>query len=213
MKKFHSKDIIHLYDETYFLGGKSKYTGQKIGVEGYQDFANGKMYQKKIDVANLVEFKNKTVLDVGFGRGEVLGYCIEHGAKYAIGLDYSESAFEIAVNHLTYLCPKVKLYLGAVDEISQIKETNIEIVYMMDIIEHVPDAEWEECLNQLIPKLSPDCELIAITPSTKSGGYLEMHNNYMTREKLNNLFCKHFEESNIEDKNNWFYMYCKGLNQ
>lgn len=208
MKKFHSNDLIPYYDETYFLGGKSKYTGQTIGVEGYKEFSEGKILQKKIDVINLVDFKNKIVLDIGFGRGEVLKYCYENGAKECVGIDYAIPAFMIASN---YVPQNVQLFICSVDRISIIPNDNIQIIYMMDILEHVPNEEWEECFNQLKPKLNKDCELIAITPSVPSGDYLQMHNNYQTKDSLNKLLGKYFNNVEIKDKDKWFYIKCKGI--
>lgn len=209
MKKFSSKDIKHLYDDTYFLGGNSKITGQIIGVEGYQDFASGKIYKKKIDCANLLNFKNKHVLDIGFGRGEILKYCYKNGAKYCTGIDYSESAYKIAKN---YLGDKANLFCLPFDEINKIIIYHqFNVIYMCDTIEHITMDELEIGFKQLVPLLSFDCEMLIMTPSVPSGDYLQMHCNYMTKEKFYVLLDKYFSEINIIDKEKWFYVTCKGL--
>ena len=209
MSEFHSKDIEHLYDETYFLGGISKHTGQFIGVEGYQHFKQGLIQPKKIRCANTLDFKDKNVLDIGFGRGEILRYCDQNGAKSCIGIDYARAAVEIADS---YLPIDINIYNLAFDEIGEIHETDIDIVYMMDVIEHIPMDELEKGFEQLVPKLSPTCELFASTPNKKCGDYLNMHNNYFLHEdKLSYLFSKYFNNVSISKRDDWFVVVCKGV--
>lgn len=204
-----SKDIIYLYDETYVLGGISKYTGQVIGIEGSEDFKVGKIYPDKIKSANRTNFKNKNILDIGFGRGEVLKYCFEHGAKSCVGIDYSPDAYKIASNYLKNI--KVKLYNIAITEIDKIKENNFEVIYILDVLEHVSNKEWFICFEKLKFKLTENCVLIAKTPAVKCGDYLTMHNNYQTKQSLYEIFDKYFQTIKIEKEGRWFIIKCRGL--
>ena len=208
MEKFHSKNIIHLYDKTYFLGGKSKFTGQTIGVEGYQDFKEGKIYDKKINCANMLDFNNKRVLDIGFGRGEILKYCKLNGAKWCTGIDYSDAAFEIAEE---YAGNYADLFCTPFDELECLPQRKeFEVVYMLDTIEHITMPELASGFAQLMPYLTSDAEMLIVTPSVPSGDYLNMHCNYMNEEKFHTLLGKYFKSIKIENKNKWFYVICKG---
>ena len=202
-----SKTIIHLYDETYFLGGISKFNNQKIGCGGWEEFKNDKIHQDKINIIKCLDFKDKNVLDIGFGRGEILKYCYENGARSCVGIDYSPAAFKIASEYLKNT--NVKLYCLAADEIIKVKENDFEVIYMGDILEHVSNNEWEECFKTLKYKLNINCALSARTPAVRRGDYLQMHNNYHSMESLMGLFEKIFKIVTISNKKNTYIIYCK----
>jgi len=205
----HSNDIRHLYDETYFLGGISKYNGQEIGVGGIQEFKEGEISADRVVFINQVDFKDKNILDVGFGRGEILKYCYDNGAKSCVGIDYSPAAFEIASNYLKET--DVKLYFLAVDELIEVEENDFEIIYMRSVIEHIPDTEWEIFLKVARWKFNKNCILFALTPAKKRGDYLQMHNNYQTHANLIALFENYFETVQIQKIKNTFWICCKRL--
>jgi 2-polyprenyl-3-methyl-5-hydroxy-6-metoxy-1,4-benzoquinol methylase len=188
-----STEIIDLYDETYFLGGKSKFNGQEIGVEGWQHFKQGKISPSKLAILSIVDVKGKNILDVGFGRGEIIKRSLECGAKSCVGIDYSPGAFKIASNYIKN--PKAKLYCKSVTDVDKVEEKEFDVVYMVDILEHVSDEEWEEFFQKLTPKLSKSFKVIIQTPAFPMGEYLGMHNNYFTEQKLHGLLDKYFEIS------------------
>ena len=206
-----SKEIVYLYDKTYFLGGRSKFNRQIIGVEGYNEFKKGIILPKKIEGANRGDFKNKNVLDLGYGRGELLKYCWENGAKNCVGVDYSPDAFKIASDFLKDT--KVKLYNIAITEIDEITEDNFEVVYAMDILEHVSNEEWSVCLNKIKSKLNKKVVFIAETPSAEHGNYLKMHNNYHTKDSLHSLFDVVFNGVEIKEeaRKKLYIIKCKDL--
>lgn len=80
----------------------------------------------ELSLSNQVDFKDKNVLDVGFGRGEILKYCYDNGAKSCVGIDYSPASLRIASEYLKET--NIKLYLLAVDELSRVKENDFEVV-------------------------------------------------------------------------------------
>jgi len=205
----HSKDIRYLYDETYFFGGISKYNNQEIGVGGIQEFKRGEISADRVAFINQVDFKDKNVLDVGFGRGEILKYCYDNGAKSCVGIDYSPVAFEIASKYLKGT--DVKLYSLAVDELIELEENDFEIIYMRSVIEHIPDAEWKIFLKAAKWKFNKNCTLLVLTPTKKRGNYLQMHNNYQTHASLIALFEDYFEIVQIQKIKNTFWLHCEGL--
>lgn len=194
-----SREIIWQYDDEYYLGGRSKHTGKVIlGVHGSKEFNLGKVAKRKSISCNMVDFKDKVILDVGFARGEMLKYCFDNGAKLCIGIDYSPSAYSIAKEYIND--SKVHLYQLSVTDIDKINESEIEIIYLMDILEHVSTEEWHEFFKKLRNKVSSNCILIAETPCYKHGGYLDMHNNYFGLSSLETLFNQYFKDINIDKR-------------
>jgi cyclopropane fatty-acyl-phospholipid synthase-like methyltransferase len=182
-----SKDIIHLYDETYFLGGRSKFNGKIIGVGGMKEFRAGGISTKKLAVVKMVDIKDKVVFDVGFGRGDVLRHCLKT-AKKCIGIDYSPAAYKIASEAV----PEATLYQLAVSDIDQMPETGIDVVFLMEILEHVSTEEWKEFFSKLMPKLNEGAVVVGTTPSHRMGDYMQMHNNYWSKAKLYELLEYYF---------------------
>jgi len=195
VEEMNSEKIRHLYDETYFLGGISKFNGQEIGVEGLKEFRENSISQQKLSLIKMVEVEGKVVLDVGFGRGEALKWCKKQGAKKCIGIDYAPAAKEIASKHIDD--SSVPLYTLSVTEIDRIPEKDIDIVFLMDILEHVSTKEWDEFLDKLMPKLSQDHVLVSSTPASPIGDYMNMHNNYFTEKRLHDLLDSYFSSVEI----------------
>lgn len=193
-----STDLIKYYDETYFLGGISTYTGKEIGMAGYDDFKEERICHAKRIYAEMADFRGKNVLDVGFGRGEMLKYCFENGAKSCVGIDFAPIAYKIATQYINN--PSIKLYELPITDIDKIVEKDFEVVYLVDILEHVSTEEWIEFFNKLKDKLSEKFEIVAVTPSVMMGDYMDLHNNYFSKEKLEELFNKDF---NISIEENW----------
>ena len=199
-----SKEIIWQYDDIYYLGGVSKHNGKKIkGVFGSVEFNKGHIAGRKIASANLANFKNKTILDVGYARGEVLKYCFDNNAKLCVGIDYSPNSYNIAKKYINN--SKVKLYELAITDIDKVKETGFEVLYLIDIFEHVSTDEWNIFFKKIHTKLHQDCILIGETPCYKHGGYMSMHNNYFTEDGLNDLLEQYFKDINIEKRD----VHCK----
>lgn len=77
------------YTRSYFLQRNEK--GEKLpyGVYGVEYWEKGEMYDVGKKILDLFDFNNAVVLDLGFGRGDAIKYCIEHGAKHVIGVDFA----------------------------------------------------------------------------------------------------------------------------
>ena len=73
----------------------------KIYSEGkekfFSKFDNGKDISETEEVVWLAtEWTGKTVLDIGCGTGEIITGIKDRGASSVVGIDYAESAIEIA---------------------------------------------------------------------------------------------------------------------
>jgi len=78
--------------------------------------------------------KGKTVLDVGCGRGEQTRWWAEHGAKHVMGIDWSQSAIDIASRFCRHL---TNVSIVKVDARSFRAKQRFDVVAMLDFIEHL----------------------------------------------------------------------------
>ncbi len=154
------------YTSEYFLHRDRQGRPTNFGVEGIADFLSGDIRAEDKAILEKVNFKGKTVLDLGFGRGEALKYAFEHGAKKLVGVDFSDSATQIArmflkVHHIT-----AKLYHS--DLIKFLKENNgrqkFDLVILLDVIEHIPRQDVTTILPWLLRSLTPKAIVIINTP-------------------------------------------------
>jgi 2-polyprenyl-3-methyl-5-hydroxy-6-metoxy-1,4-benzoquinol methylase len=194
-----SKKLRHLYDKNYFMNR----------VEGHQSFKKGEIDKRKIDVLEGIDIKDKTVLDVGYGRGETLKLCIDKGCKKAIGIDFSTEAYNIASK---YLDGKAEIYNIDIEDIDKIKEDSIELLFMFDVIEHISNDELNSFLKKLKDKIYKYTELYITTPTNiERGQFKGMHINQWDKEKIKKVFGKYFEKVIIKTirNGNQFYIKCR----
>ena len=200
-----SDDIAKLYDDTYYMGGYSEDQQRFMGFVGWQEFKNGVISEKKIESINKIDFKNKIILDIGFGRGELLKYCNDNGAKKCFGIDYSEAAFKIAKNFLNN--DDISIFNCSINnfDISLINE-KINCIYMIDVIEHAPDNEWELFFEKIKHICDKNTIAYIETPTHQlnTGEYLGMHNNYTTSFYIRKIFNKFFNSIEIDRVDGWY---------
>jgi len=170
-----SADTRHLYDFNYYL----------TRVEGWREHKNMDLDQKRASIIERADVCGKKVLDVGFGRGDVLLRCFWKGAD-CVGIDYSESAMAIARR----CCPPaVRLYLMAVDGLREIREDGFQVVFLLDVLEHISDGEALALARALGTICAAGCRLHVVTPVDVSrGDYKGMHINQWDVEKVRETF-------------------------
>ena len=121
----------NLYDEKYF---------NESG--GSAEFSKGKYSSWMMKALSLVEVKaDLSILDIGCGRGEIISYCASLGAR-TVGLDYSTAAIKISASHIKDTNSKGSNYLLVNSNAVKLPfiEESFDIVFMMDIVEHLyPD--------------------------------------------------------------------------
>jgi ubiquinone/menaquinone biosynthesis C-methylase UbiE len=100
------------------------------------------------------------VLDIGCGRGEMLKLCSEHKVN-AVGIDYSNAALRIAQNALEH--DKKSRLVKANALTLPFLDTKFDIVFMMDIVEHLYNDELESSLKEVSRVLKPGGRLIVHT--------------------------------------------------
>jgi FkbM family methyltransferase len=159
------------YSKAYFLKVDGKGVATKYGVEGAELFNKGAGEIRSADkqILDDIDFNNKVVLDFGFGRGEALKYAAEHGAKSLLGVDFAKLSYQIAAKFLKKHKIDAELFcmdaLEFMDEIlNNKKELKIDIILMLDFVEHVPRKELSTLLDKLLIHLSQKGILVINTP-------------------------------------------------
>lgn len=162
------------YTRRYFLGGTGK--AGAYGVEGLAEYQQGKIRAGLEEILDRLDFAKAHVLELGFGRGEVIKYALERGAADYVGVDFSDDALRIAEEHLEkHGLPVPKLYCEDALEFLQanrqshevIAANSINVVVMFDFIEHVPRQEMSAILDILRDLLAPNAVLAVNTPLFK----------------------------------------------
>jgi len=144
-----------LYDRKYFenfCGGHEEYKGNV--VTPWTAFA-----------IQLADIKIDTVvLDIGCGRGEVINQVDLLNAK-AIGLDYSTEALKIANSQQKNNGHSGKGYeLVRGDAIRlPFEDSCFNVIFMMDIVEHLYPDELEIAFREVRRLLKPDGRIVVHT--------------------------------------------------
>lgn len=162
--------LQHKYTKTYFTATNPDGSVAGYGVEGYQEFMEGKIREADLSILHRLNFAGSRVLEFGFGRGEAIKYALEHGAVFYEGVDFSEQAIAIATEFLEKYDLTIPP-LHHADALTYLKEyipihkaeerPAFDIVLMLDFIEHVPRAELTEIMVLLRGILS-DIAVVAI---------------------------------------------------
>jgi len=154
------------YTSEYFLHRNSKGRLTDFGVEGIADFLVGEIRADDKAILEKVNFAGRSVLDLGFGRGEALKYAFEHGAKKLVGVDFSRSALGIAGRFLKTHHVPARLYCS--DLIKFLKKNNgrqkFDLVILLDVIEHIPRQDVVVVLPWLLKSLTQKAIVIINTP-------------------------------------------------
>ena len=186
------------YTKQYFLGSIDKKTNKIYGVTGFENFKHQRVDKRYVKFLRNLNLHGKVVLDIGCGRGEVVNYCAKRGAKRVVGIDFSKDAIGIASEFNRDNSNVELIEMEAID----INFKNVfDVVFMLDVIEHIPDEEMQVIYPKVYSALKKNGMLILHTPIFKSPKDKDgsdfipavsgMHCNKQTREKLNNDLIKH----------------------
>jgi ubiquinone/menaquinone biosynthesis C-methylase UbiE len=142
-----------VYSADYFL----------TECEGHDEFlrTGGKELPRRLTAALELagDVRGKRVLDLGCGRGEVVRTCLERGAR-AVGLDFSYDALVLAQRIL----PSGKLNLIRADvQRLPFQNTSFDLVFALDLVEHLYPAELDRLLAEVYYVLAPGGRLIVHT--------------------------------------------------
>lgn len=154
------------YTKTYFLRRDENGNPTDFGVIGLEDFEKGGIRSQDKALLAPLDFKGKTVLELGFGRGEAIKYALEQGARRVVGVDFSKDAAAIARQFLQqYELVAEIICADALEFVKCEKNENcFDVVVMLDVIEHIPRTECAVLLKEMHRILRPKTLLVINTP-------------------------------------------------
>jgi hypothetical protein len=157
------------YTKSYFLKEDSAGNPTIYGANGVEEFKKGEVRDADRDILRRLNFRGKTVLDLGFGRGEVIKYAVDMGAAKVVGIDFSKDAYAIAREFLDNYGIQADLYCD--DALSFLQTYTarddakpFDIVLMLDFVEHVPRDELTEILKLMRKILISQSVVVINTP-------------------------------------------------
>ncbi len=135
-------------------------------LEGYGDFEKGALSATKTKEMNLLEiFPGARVLDVGYGRGELLYHCAKEKGAIVSGVDYSEDAFKIAKETLAGI-PGADVRHADCRKLP-FEDESFDRIVSGDVIEHVCYEDGILMLKEMHRVLRPHGFMVVhTTPNT-----------------------------------------------
>jgi ubiquinone/menaquinone biosynthesis C-methylase UbiE len=109
------------------------------------------------------------LLDVGTGRGEMLAVAVDLGAARAIGIEYASAATALTLETLSARGVGERAHVLQADARAlPLPDASIDVVTMLDVIEHLSPAELDAALLEVRRVLRPGGMLVAHTFPTST---------------------------------------------
>lgn len=156
------------YTKEYYLNKDENGNDVNYGATGAKEWASGGIFHEISNAIDLVELAGKRVLEIGYGRGESARYMLESKkVAYYEGIDFSPAAYELAVATVQN-CNSSKYRLFVNDIInhmdSQKYDQRFDVVFMLDVIEHIPRNELVVLMPMIYTSLTYRGYLVVDTP-------------------------------------------------
>jgi len=156
------------YTKEYFLNQDKDGSPKEFGVVGLDEYLSGDIRKQDKDILNKINFEGKTVLDIGFGRGEAIKYAYDHKAAKITGVDFSAPVCKLAKDYLdihkvsaNIICSDIAKYL------KENRKVTFDIVLLLDVVEHIPRVELTQILKELKKNIHGQSVLVINTPVFK----------------------------------------------
>ncbi|HWC35186.1 MAG TPA: methyltransferase domain-containing protein [Mycobacteriales bacterium] len=110
-----------------------------------------------------------TVCDIGAGRGELVALAAEHGARWALGVEYSPAAVRLAAQSVAQRGVADRATVVHADARRlPLPDACVDLVFMIDVIEHLAPAELAATFADAHRVLRPGGRLFAHTFPTRT---------------------------------------------
>ncbi len=149
------------YTDSYFLGGKDSDTGHRYGLSGYKEFNQNKVHERFSAFQAFIEsltddLAGKNILEIGFGRGELIPFFLKKKCHLYHGIDVSHAALKIAKERFSE--PNVTLKVMDANNLD--KEEAYDVIVMNHLIEQIPVYEMQNVWGNVKKALRPGGYLI-----------------------------------------------------
>lgn len=154
----HTEVPAAVYDEAYYRQACGGYE-HWIASEGREVWG---MYPAVLAKARLEP--GEVVADFGTGRGEILVCALEAGASHAIGIDYSADAIGLARQTASVheVADRVTLLNEDLRD-TGLEGASVDLVTMLDVVEHLNPNELHETLLEVRRILRKDGRVVVHT--------------------------------------------------
>jgi glycosyltransferase involved in cell wall biosynthesis len=157
------------YTTPYFLCKDNEGKPTAYGVEGIDSFNQGSIRPVIPNILESIDLKDKAILSIGYGRGEEIKYALDKGCANIWGVDFSEDAYRIALDHIGKYYPGSGKFVLACEDVLEFLnrmegEPWIDVVFMFDVLEHIPRDEAIAIFKAMRPFLKPGAVIAVNTP-------------------------------------------------
>lgn len=148
------------YTKPYFLCKDSEGKPTSYGVEGISNFHQGSIRPIIPQLLQSIDLKGKNIFSIGFGRGEEIKYALDKECAVVWGVDFSQDAYRIAYEHIEKYYPDTDKFVLACEDVLEFLKRMvglpwIDVVFMFDVLEHIPRDEAAQIFTYLKPLLNP----------------------------------------------------------
>jgi len=159
-KQILSKDVKHLYTESYFLNDATGHDEFRAFRGRFEDLIDKfRMVINRLDLN-----KSNSLLDIGCGRGEIVIYHALNGGK-ATGADFSDEAISLASAKAEELQASCSFIVSSFENLDETGK--YDRIIALDFIEHISTDESETFFTKCYNLLNPGGKLLIFTyPNT-----------------------------------------------
>lgn len=147
-----------LYSRNFFLSR----------CEGFEKYLRGDFSDRFFEAVSLVKIKkNMQALDLGAGRGE-LSIILSKKGVFVKSVDYSKASIKIIKDNIKNIgkkpAEKIEVIRADVKKLPFFN-SSFDLIFMLDVIEHLYPKELEETLLEVKRVLKPGGKLVIHTPN------------------------------------------------
>ncbi len=165
------------YTREYFTGVNKD--GNPVGYGALQEKDDEGLWVLRSHdrkILESIDFTDKHVLDLGFGRGEAICYAYQNGAAHCVGVDFSEAAVDLSKELIAkrqlpeaqLICSDALTFIQKYGEnIGDPNNTQFDVVLMLDFVEHIPRKELGEMFESLKKIITSYAIIVINTPEYK----------------------------------------------